>query len=142
MSGDEYKVGYRRPPAASRFKPGQSGNPRGRPKRTRNLRTDLIEELGETIRVREGDRELRVSKQRAVLKALVAKALKGDPRAITSLVNLCARLFGVADEESNDLPLAPADQRVIDEYVEREIVRRKLTSRRPRKPTRIPNPGE
>jgi len=126
MAGDEYKVGYRRPPEASRFKPGQSGNPKGRPKRTQNLRTDLIEELGERIRVREGDREFRVSKQRAVLKALVAKALKGDTRATTSLVNLCARVLGVADEEGNDRALPPADQRVIDEYLEREIARRKL----------------
>ncbi len=42
-----YDVGYRKPPKHTRFKPGQSGNPRGRPKGTKNLKTDLIEELGE-----------------------------------------------------------------------------------------------
>ena len=28
----DYKVGYAKPPTGSQFKPGQSGNPRGRPK--------------------------------------------------------------------------------------------------------------
>lgn len=77
-------VGYRRSPRNSQFKPGQSGNPKGRPKGTVNLRSDLCEELGEHIRVREGERELKVSKQRAMLKALVSKALKGDARAAPS----------------------------------------------------------
>jgi hypothetical protein len=142
MAGDDYEVGYRRPPEGTRFKPGQSGNPKGRPKRTQNLRTDLIEELGETIRIREGDREFRVSKQRAILKSLVAKAMKGDTRATTSLVNLCARLLDVADEEDTDRPLPPADQRVLDEYVEREIARRKLSPQGSRKRARTSQQGE
>ncbi len=141
MAGDDYEIGYGRPPRATRFRPGQSGNPKGRPKRTKNLKTDLMEELGETIRVREGDCEFRVSKQRAVLKSLIAKAVKGDTRAVTSLVNLCARLVGVADEDGHDRPLPPADQRVIDEYVEREIARRKLSPQGSRKRARRSKQG-
>ena len=124
----DYPVGYGRPPAHARFKPGQSGNPKGRPKRTKNLRTDLVEELGEFIRVREGDREYSVSKQRALIKALVARAVKGDTRAATSIVTLCARLLGVGDDEGESQPLSIPDQRVIDEFVEREIARRKQSS--------------
>lgn len=30
--GPAFKVGYRKPPVETRFKPGQSGNPRGRPR--------------------------------------------------------------------------------------------------------------
>ena len=43
---DEYDVGYKKPPKRTQFKPGQSGNPRGRPKGTKNLKTDLAEALG------------------------------------------------------------------------------------------------
>src|ERR1700742_2968486 len=50
-------VGYKRPPKHTQFRPGQSGNPKGRPKGTQNLKSDLREELGEIVRVREGDRE-------------------------------------------------------------------------------------
>jgi Family of unknown function (DUF5681) len=47
-----YKVGYRRPPLQSRFKPGQSGNPRGRAKQSRNLRTIVKQVSNEQIQIR------------------------------------------------------------------------------------------
>src|SRR5215218_5891993 len=124
-------VGYGRPPTHTRFRPGQSGNPKGRPKRTKNLKTDLLEELGESIRVREGEREYRVSKQRALIKSLVARAVKGDTKAATAIVSLCARLLGISNEDEAQ-PLAAPDQRVIDEFVEREIARRKRDLAEPR----------
>ena len=61
-SKSDYEVGYKKPPKDTQFKPGQSGNPLGRPKGTKNLKTDLMEELGQKIVVREGDRPLEVSK--------------------------------------------------------------------------------
>ncbi len=47
----DYKVGFRRPPLETRFKPGHSGNAKGRPKGIKNLKTELEEELSELIRV-------------------------------------------------------------------------------------------
>ncbi len=92
-SDGSYEVGYRKPPKRTRFQPGQSGNPRGRPKGTKNLKTDLMEELDETIVIREGDQSRRVSKQRAVVKTLVARTLKGDARAATLLTSMMMRLL-------------------------------------------------
>jgi hypothetical protein len=92
-SDGSYEVGYRKPPKRTRFQPGQSGNPRGRPKGTKNLKTDLMDELGEKIVIREGDRSRRVSKQRAVVKTLVARTLKGDARAATLLTSMMMRLL-------------------------------------------------
>ena len=102
MAG-EYDVGYRRPPKATRFKPGRSGNPKGRPKGSPNLATDLSAELGEQITVREGGQERRVSKQRALIKSLTAKALKGDVRATTALLALYARVIPEPPEEESGL---------------------------------------
>lgn len=126
----EYEVGYGRPPKASRFKPGQSGNPRGRPKGAKNLATDLAEELGETIRIREGDRELRVSKQRAMLKALVAKALKGDARAASLLIALVAQATDElpAAGERVAAPLPDADRHILDDFLARAAQRTKGSS--------------
>ena len=45
MTNDTNPVGYKQPPKHTQFKPGQSGNPKGRPKGTQNLATDLAEEL-------------------------------------------------------------------------------------------------
>lgn len=89
---DGYEVGYRKPPKRTQFRPGQSGNPRGRPKGTKNLKTDLMEELGQKIMIREGDRSHSVTKQRAVVKSLVARTLKGDVRAATLLTSMMMRL--------------------------------------------------
>jgi len=91
MSG--YKVGYGKPPKTRQFKKGKSGNPRGRPKGSLNLATDLTAELGEHITVREDGRPRKVSKQRALIKSLMAKALQGDVRAMTSLLALYARVI-------------------------------------------------
>ena len=73
-SGD-YEVGWGKPPRHSRFKKGQSGSPNGRPPKARNLKTDLVAELGTRIRVREGDREVSISKQ----EASGGRADLGDP---------------------------------------------------------------
>lgn len=93
----DYEVGYRKPPKHTRFKAGQSGNPRGRPKGTKNLKTDLMEELGEKIVIREGDQSRRVSKQRAVVKSLVARTLKGDTRAASLLTSMMMRLLDTGE---------------------------------------------
>ena len=86
-------VGYRSPPKVTRWKPGQSGNPNGRPKGSLNLASDLSAELGEQITVREGGQPRRITKQRALVKSLMAKALQGDVRATTALLALYARII-------------------------------------------------
>ena len=63
-----YQVGYCRPPLHSRFKPGQSGNPKGRPKQSRNLRTIVKQVLSEDMQIREGGRLRRMSAMEAVVR--------------------------------------------------------------------------
>src|ERR1700730_6534931 len=94
----EYKVGYGKPPRTTQFKRGKSGNPNGRRRGSLNLATDLSAELGEQITVREDGHPHRVSKQRALIKSLMAKALQGDVRATAALLALYARVITEAPE--------------------------------------------
>jgi hypothetical protein len=92
------RVGYRQPPKQHQFQPGQSGNPSGRPKGARSFLSDLRDELAEVVPVAEGDGTVEVTKQRAIVRALVRKAVAGDARAIATIVGSCARAF----EEDSD----------------------------------------
>jgi hypothetical protein len=82
------EVGFRRPPRGSRFKPGQSGNPKGRPRGSRNFRTDLKSTLSKPVKLKEEGKARKVSTQEAALLRLREKALSGDVRALDRLISL------------------------------------------------------
>ena len=106
-------VGYKQPPKGRQFQPGNSGNPSGRPKGVRNFKTDLREELSESISFREGGRDISISKQRALIKRLVASAIEGDARAIATLMSFCARAFG---DDNDDQQQAPEDREIVQAF--------------------------
>lgn len=94
-----YAVGYGKPPEASRFKPGKSGNPRGRPKGAKNKRPALheermkdiiLDEAYRTITVRDGDRNVTVSMAQAIIRSLAVNAAKGQHRAQRLFAELLA----------------------------------------------------
>jgi len=114
----EYRVGKCRPPLATRFRPGQSGNPRGRPKGARSLAAAVAAELGEFVAVKENGREGRITKRVAVAKRLVNRAVGGDPRATQLLFAL------VGADESRPAPPEPERLDEGDALVMAELVRR------------------
>ncbi len=120
MSSD-HDVGYKKPPRHRQFKKGQSGNAKGRPRGTRNFASDLRDELAEPVNVREGGSVSRVSSQRAALKKLRDKALKGDHRALDRMIALAERhgLEDAADEAES--ALSESDQKIIERFKERTI---------------------
>src|SRR5208282_6841783 len=89
---DDEVVGYRRPPRRRQFKPGLSGNPKGRPRGSRNASTLLDEALKERVTVSENGRRRKVTKLEVILKQLVNTAAKGDHRATRLLLEWTERL--------------------------------------------------
>jgi hypothetical protein len=81
-------VGYRLPPVHRRFKPGQSGNPSGRAKGSKNLKTLFQEVLREEVSLREGAEVKKISKAEAVVRGVVVSALRGDTRSLAILFRL------------------------------------------------------
>jgi hypothetical protein len=119
MSNDDDSVGYKNPPKHTQFQPGQSGNPKGRPKGTKNLATDLSEELSEKIIVTEGGQQHQVSKQRAMIKSLLAKALGGETRASSVLLNLIVGLELAKMNDPEDEVLGEEDQKILEAYAKK-----------------------
>ncbi len=131
MQNDD-DVGFGKPPKHTQFKPGQSGNPKGRPRGAKNLKTDLEEELRELITVREGGNQKIVSKQRAMLKSLTAKAVHGDSRAAALVIDLMYRLFHEDEAEDTSRGPSPDDKAILEAFENRLL----------RKPDEGPEDGD
>jgi hypothetical protein len=108
----EYEVGYGKPPKETQFQKGQSGNPNGRPPGSKNLKTDLFEELQESILVREGSTAKPLSKQRAMVKSLTMKAIKGDTRAASVVLKLILRFLDLPNDDGAETPLTDDEQSI------------------------------
>ena len=89
-ASSKYDVGFGKPPEATRFRPGQSGNPRGRPRGSKNklpalneerLKTIVLEEAYRTIKVRDGEKSVSIQMAKAVVRSLALTAAKGNNRA-------------------------------------------------------------
>ncbi len=115
----DYAIGRGKPPRHKRFKPGQSGNPGGRPKGSRNFKTILQEILEAGIELTENGRKRKVTLVAALIKRQAQEGLRGNMRAIENLLDRYER-------HAPPEPLAEDD-----EFPERDadILRRALAVR-------------
>ena len=97
-----YQVGYCRPPVHSRFKPGQSGNPSGRVKGSKNLKTLFHQILNEQIPLIDGNQSKKVTKAEALMRRLVIGALKGDSRSLMTLMRIAEQTGEFMDDEKQE----------------------------------------
>ena len=114
-----YKVGPGRPPLHTRFKKGQSGNPRG--PRHKNLPALLIAALDEPVMVATGGESRRITKREAVVAQLVDKSAGADLRATKMLLDMLQDIEKRAGRASPPEPpgLTAADEEVVDNLLAR-----------------------
>jgi Family of unknown function (DUF5681) len=79
-------VGYKRPPRKTQFKPGKSGNPRGRPKRKVDMSSALNQAFNDKIVVTGLGKTL--TGMEAFVQSIVDRVLQGESKAIPELVRL------------------------------------------------------
>ena len=97
-----YEVGYCKPPIHTRFKPGQSGNPSGRVKGSKNLKTLFHQILNEQIPLQDGTQTKKVTKAEALMRRLVIAALKGDRSSLITLMRIAEQTGEFADDAKNE----------------------------------------
>jgi Family of unknown function (DUF5681) len=111
----DYEVGYGKPPRHTRFKKGQSGNPRGRPPGSKNLSTLLCEALNEPVVVTENGGRRKISMRRAIAKQVVNQAAKGNWRAVKILFDMLQEIEGRTEPETAQSSFGSADEKVIEQ---------------------------
>ena len=116
----KYPIGYKKPPPQTQFKPGQSGNAKGRPKGSKNSKTVFEKELRTPIPVTENGKRKKITKLEAIIKHTVNKAAGGDPKATTVVLNE-TRFHESQNQFSGpqDVIASPEDQKVMDNLLRR-----------------------
>jgi hypothetical protein len=122
-------VSYRKPPVHTRFKSGKSGNPRGRPRASKNLSTLLNEALNESVAVVENGRRRKISKRQAIIAQLVNQSAKADLRAIKILLDIQqqieARAAASGEIGAGSDSFEETDREIIERYFGKNRRRRK-----------------
>jgi Family of unknown function (DUF5681) len=112
-----YEVGYGRPPRAHQFKPGESGNARGRPKGAKSEATILPALLNRKIEIREGGRVRKITVHEAILLRCVEDALKGNVKATSFLLNRYAAMQASETQEIDEM--SKDEREVLESFVSR-----------------------
>jgi Family of unknown function (DUF5681) len=115
----EDAIGYGRPPKSNRFRPGVSGNPKGRPKGSKNF-ASLVSAVGrQKVKVNVQGKDRVMTQDQIALMLLHVKANRGDLSAIKALIGL-KRMF--AEPEEVETPINDTHER--DQTVMRNLRKR------------------
>lgn len=114
---DDDVVGYGKPPKHSRWPKGVSGNPGGRKKGSRGLKTDLNAELETKRTVSVRGKEVKGTSQQLMLCSLAERAAVGDVRAARLLIDLTLQIFGAGDRGGEIRRLSLMDEALLELFL-------------------------
>lgn len=117
---EKYAIGKGRPPVATRFKPGKSGNPKGRPKGSKNAQTLAKAELNRKVVVTVNGRKRSMTVAEIASRRIGDKAMTGDAKAFSFLIAI-AGIGSVSDEPPADRITTPEqDRAILADYFKRK----------------------
>jgi hypothetical protein len=123
MADRDYPVGFGRPPRHTRFKPGESGNPHGRPKGAKNIATALEQELNAQVTITERGKRRRVSKRTLIAKRLVNGAAEGEMKAMAVLFQQLRQIVTESAGPPASEPLSREEDRLVIESIMQRVLR-------------------
>lgn len=107
-------VGYGKPPKAHQFKPGQSGNPKGRPKGAKSRETILREVANRKISIRQDGKIRKITFLEGIIYRIAEKSLQGDTKSAALLLG---QLAAIASTPGVETEMTPDDKAVLDAYL-------------------------
>ena len=113
----DYKVGCGRPPKETRFAPGRSGNPKGRPKGGRPVGAVLQDIIRQKVTVTEGGKTRRISVLEVMLRRLANDAMRGDQNAIKLFLSLVDRYSDAPETTLQLREMLDEDKALLTEYL-------------------------
>jgi len=113
----DYAVGFGKPPKQARFKPGHSGNPKGRPKGAKSESTILRELLHRKITIREGGKSRKVTVLEGMLTRFAEDSLKGNVKSAAFLLN---RYGAMVSGEVGPSDIGEDDREVLEAFIRKQ----------------------
>src|SRR6266403_4023016 len=113
---DEDDIGYGKPPRAHQFKPGKSGNPKGRPKGAKSEETILRDLLQQKISLNERGKARRITIHEGIFRRIIEDCLKGNTKSAAFLLN---RHHAITAGEPMESGLGEDDEAVLEAYLEK-----------------------
>jgi len=107
-------VGYGKPPRSRQFKPGQSGNPKGRPKGAKSAAAILLKILNHKIELRQNGKVRTITVLEGILHKLAEDSLRGNTKSAAFVLN---QLAAIAPTSSAESEVNPDDKAVLDAYL-------------------------
>jgi hypothetical protein len=114
LEDDGEDVGYGKPPRHHQFKPGQSGNPKGRKKGVKNEATILHELLQHKVALNERGKTRKIILHEAILRKVAEDCLRGN---IKSVGYLLSRYYIAAAGDAAQADLSEDDKAVLEAYL-------------------------
>jgi Family of unknown function (DUF5681) len=108
----DYKIGYRNPPKHTQFKPGESGNPEGRPRKRKLIEEVILNELDSVLTVNVGGKSANMNSREALFRTIERKAMQGDPKALKQILALAENeqlkrekplVIAITDDETGEI---------------------------------------
>ena len=120
VSSTAQKVGRGNPPKHTQFRKGTTGNPKGRPKGSKNLSTYLMEAARDQVSATVGGKTRKISKIQATAMQLATKAAGGDQAAIGKFLDWMDEIeTRAAAVRPSQFPLSAPDIEVLRTVYER-----------------------
>jgi hypothetical protein len=112
-----YDVGYKKPPVEHQFKPGQSGNPAGRPQGRRNVKSLLLAAANREVQVTVGSRKVTMTQAEALFELVFKRALSGDLKILPIVMELMNQHFGDDEHASADPTLEQQERELVNQLL-------------------------